>query len=208
MRFEEHFAGGRTHLAWHVFPGFSPDPITPLARPDAPDGDGWVGRVTNQSLGGFASLAYAGDAGLADYTLEAWIFVDVTAEERSPLQGLAVRVDPAGQRFYRLAAQFGATPRLTLAYVGRDVHNFPIYLEEWGAGDLPGGIPAQSGWQHVLLRVANEVLQVRWNGRDLPRGLIRDARIPAGYFGVYTNFVGGEQVTQTLVDAVVVRTAG
>jgi len=42
-----------------------------------------------------------------DVALEAWIHASVTATDRGPLQGIAVRVDPHRRRFYRLAVQVG-----------------------------------------------------------------------------------------------------
>jgi hypothetical protein len=42
-----------------------------------------------------------------DVALEAWIHASVTATDRGPLRGIAVRVDPHRRRFYRLAVQVG-----------------------------------------------------------------------------------------------------
>lgn len=205
--FEERFTDGTADLAWQTFPRFSPDLPEVVRAPDAPSGDGWAGLVTNATFGGFASLAYAGDALLADYSVEAWVRVDVTEAADGPLQGIAVRVDPEGERFYRLAARFGAEPELTLAYVGRDVNHFPVHLGRWGRNEVPGGVPLEGGWHVMGLEVAGDRISASWNGVRLPGSAIVDARIARGYVGIYTNFVGGQQPASTLVDRLVVRLA-
>ncbi|MBI2954335.1 MAG: hypothetical protein HYY30_08480 [Chloroflexi bacterium] len=203
--FEEHFADGELALNWQTFPFFSPDLIRPVSRFDAPDGDGWVGLVTNETFGGFASLSYAGEETLADHFVEAWVYTEVPPDQQAPIHGIAVRVDPKGNRFYRLAAQFGAEPRISLAYVGRDINNFPDYLRTWSAAEIPGGAPSSSGWHRMGLRVEGDSFWAFWDDQELPGGAITDGRIENGYFGVYDNFVGGQQVAQTLVDAITVR---
>src|SRR3972149_6378367 len=204
-RCEEAFMAGKPQLAWRTFPGFSPDPLRAVPREDAPDGDGWVGTVTNSTFGGFASLAYAGDEGLTDYSVEAWVYIEVVPGRQGPIQGIAIRVDPNGERFYRLGAQLRAEPRLTLAYVGKDVNHFPVYLREWSAADIPGGTPKASGWHRMKLRAAGNKLWASWNDHELPGSPISDSRIRGGYFGVYANFVGGRQLAQTLVDGIVAK---
>ncbi|MDR7519195.1 MAG: hypothetical protein QN131_10515 [Armatimonadota bacterium] len=200
----EGFAAGSTQVAWQTFPGFSPDPLQPVPRPDAPDGDGWAGLVSNRTLGGFASLSYAGPADLDDYSVEAWVYVDVVEAPQGPLQGIAIRVDPVQRRYYRFSARFNAEPSLSLAYVGRDVNNFPDFLREWQPAEIPGGLPSTGGWHRMKLRAVGDRLWAYWNGVLLPGMPVRDGRIRRGHVGVYATFVGGQQLAQTVVDDLVV----
>lgn len=179
-----------------------------LERADAPDGDGWAGRVTNAALGGFASLAYAGDPQLADYSVEAWVYVDAVGDQHAPLQGLAIRVDPVERRFYRLAAQFGAEAQLTLAALGRDVSDYPIYVRTWTASQIPGAIPARGGWHRIGVRAVGDQFWFSWDGQDLPGGPLRDPRIARGLLGVYATYTSGVQVAQILMDAIVIARSG
>lgn len=203
--YRDSFSNGEPQLNWYAFPGFSPDEMGVVARNDTPEDDGWAGRVTNQSLGGFASLSYTGHPDLSDYSIEAWIYVIVTPSEQGSLHGLAIRVDPEGQRFYRFASQFGSEQKLTIAYVGSDTNNFPVFIKEWDESDIPGGAPKSSGWHKMKVRAVGNNFWAYWDDHELPDCPISNNRIRAGYFGVYTNFTGGANVTQTLVDQIVVR---
>ncbi len=200
----EPFAGPDPRLDWLSFPRFSPDPFSTLRRSDAPNKDGWVGNVDNESLGGFAALAYSGNPDMTDYSIEAWVYTKVTSNSKGPINAIAIRVDPRGERFYRLGAHFTSEPKLTLAYVGADVNNFPVYLRQWGPEEVPGGIPKQGGWHRMKIVADGDQLSAFWDGRPLPGGPVKDTRIASGYFGIYANFVGTAEVTETLADAVVV----
>jgi hypothetical protein len=203
--YEEHFTGGLLTQDWAPFPGFSPDRLEAVPEAGAPGGDGWAGRVSNAELGGFAALPYAHRLRYRDVAVEAWIFTPVSRSDRGPLQGIAVRVDPAQGRFYRLAIQFTAQPRITLAYVGRDSANFPVYLRTWTGKEIPGGPPPESGWHRLALRAEGDALWAFWDGQALPGSPIIDARIPRGSVGVYANFVGGQQIAETRVDGLIIR---
>lgn len=203
----EHFTQGLLTLDWAPFPGFSPDRLEAVPDAGAPEGDGWAGRVSNAGLGGFAALSYAHRLRYRDVAVEAWIFTPVSGSDRGPLQGIAVRVDPARGRFYRLAVHFTARPRITTAYVGRDSANFPVYLRTWTGEEIPGGPPRESGWHRLTLRAAGDALWAFWDGQPLAGSPIFDARIPRGSVGVYANFVGSQQIAETRVDGLIIRVA-
>lgn len=203
--FREDFTGGAPQLVWVPFPGFSTDQVAAVKRNDSPDKDGWAGQVTNKSLGGFASLSYSGDQNLMDYSVESWVYVDVTPGKHGTLHGVAVRVNPDGSQFYRLAAQFGKESRITLAYVGADLSLFPDYIHEWRGDWIPGGPPTKSGWHRMRLKISGDKLTAYWDGYELPDGPFTDDRIASGFFGVYTNFTGGEEVVNTYFDGLVVK---
>jgi hypothetical protein len=202
--FSEHFHKGVLNLNWVPFPGFSEDSLTPILDPSSPQADLWAGRQTNQQLGGFASLSYAGMASLADYVLEAWVYAVVVPEGRAPLNGIAVRVDPQNQRFYRFATHLDAERRLTFAYVGSDTNNYPVYIASWKEEDIPGGLPRGSGWHRMAVTCAGRRFWVSWDGAELPGCPLEDDRIDKGFFGVYANYVGGKGIVETRVDAITV----
>lgn len=203
--FTEDFSGSSLNLNWLPFPGFNDDTLLPVLDPFTPQGDLWAGRQSNTQLGGFAAMSYAGMASLADYTLEAWVYTIVVPVEKPPLNGLAVRVDPENQAFYRFASHFGSDGRLTFAYVGSDSNNFPIYLGSWKQEDIPGGLPAESSWHKMAIKCSGNQFWVYWDGQELPGCPIHDERIGRGFFGVYANYVGAKGIVETRVDAIKVK---
>ncbi|GAB4343129.1 MAG: hypothetical protein Kow0099_21260 [Candidatus Abyssubacteria bacterium] len=206
--FSEDFRDSALNLIWLPFPGFSQNHLTPIMDPSTPEGDVWAGRQTNAQLGGFASLSYTGARHLKDYTIEAWVYTIVVPDQvRAPLNGIAVRVDPDGGRLYRLASHFDKERRLTFAYVGRDTQNYPVYLRSWEADDIPGGVPAESGWHKMAVRCIGNRFLAFWDDKELPGGPIEDDRIPEGFFGVYVNYVGGKGIVETRVDGIKVTHA-
>jgi hypothetical protein len=203
--FTEGFSGSSLNLNWLPFPGFNDDTLLPVLDPTTPQGDLWAGRQTNTQLGGFAAMSYAGMANMADYTIEAWVYTIVVPVEKPPLNGLAVRVDPENQQFYRLASHFGADGRLTFAYVGSESNNFPIFLGTWKQEDIPGGLPAESGWHKMAIKCSGNQFWMYWDDQELPGCPIKDERIGSGFFGVYANYVGAKGIIETRVDAIKVR---
>ncbi len=202
--FTENFHEGLLNLNWSSFPGYSDNALTPILDPDTPQGDMWAGRQTNQQLGGFASLSYAGMASLDDYVMDAWVYTVVVPEGRAPLNGIAVRVDPEEGRFYRFATKFDSEPNLTFAYVGSDTSNYPVYLGTWKSENIPGGAPASSGWHKMAIRGEGDQFWVYWDGQELPGCPLKDDRISKGFFGVYATYVGGKGIIETRVDAITV----
>jgi hypothetical protein len=204
--FTEDFSNSNSNLNWLPFPGFNDDTLLPILDPTTPQGDLWAGRQTNTQLGGFAAMSYAGMANLTDYTIEAWVYTTVVPVEKPPLNGLAVRVDPENQQFYRLASHFGADRRLTFAYVGSDSNNFPIFLGSWKQEDILGGLPAESSWHKMAIKCTGNRFWVYWDDQELPGCPIEDERIGHGFFGVYANYVGAKGIIETRVDAIRVKT--
>jgi hypothetical protein len=168
-----------------------------------PQGDIWAGRETNQQLGGFASLSYAGMGTLEDYSMEAWVYAVVVPTEHAPLNGICVRVDPEKERFYRFATHFDSKEqRLTFAYVGSDNNNYPAYLGSWEKEEIPGGAPPISGWHKMGVTCVGNQFWVYWDGHELPGCPLRDDRISRGFFGIYATYVGGKGIVETKVDAI------
>jgi hypothetical protein len=198
--FEDRFAGGSPQLRWIPYPGFNQDNVRGATDPSAPTGDGAVGLLSNDNVGGFAALAYVDRGVPTDFFLESWVFVTTTEQESGPLQGLVFRVDPTGARFYRFAANFTAHQELSVAYVGRDVGNFPVSIAAWTPDDLPGGPVPGDGWHRLGVEVVGGSAQFYWDGHQLPGGPFPIDRVPGGFVGAYATFVGGLGRAETRID--------
>jgi hypothetical protein len=202
------FAAGKPELTWRPYPFFNRDNLAGQIDPSSPEGDSAVGLVDNRNAGGFAALSYAETRPLTDFDLETWIHVQVSTAEKGSLNGIALRVDPVQDKYYRFAAQFAAEPSLSLAYVGRDTNHFPVTLAEWKGTSLPGGRPDRSDWHHLGIQIRNGAAEIFWDSVRLSGGPFRLDRIGSGYVGVYATFTGGLGIAETKVDGLRIRVRG
>lgn len=202
------FTSGTPELVWRPYPHFNRDNLKGAMDPSSPEGEPGVGVLDNGVAGGFAALSYAETRPLEDFYLETWLHVQVTDKEKGSLNGIAFRVDPAGDKYYRLAAHFAAEPTLSLGYVGRDSQHFPVVIAEWKAAALPGGAPRKSDWHRVMIEVKNHAAEIFWNSNRLPGGPFRLNRIDSGYVGVYATFTGGRGIAETKIDGLRIRVDG
>jgi len=202
---QDSFTSGRPELAWRPYPYFNHDNLRGEIDSSSPEGEPGVGVLDNRNAGGFAALSYADTRPLEDFYLETWLHVQVTDHEKGSLNGIAFRVDPVRDRYYRFAAQFALEPSLSLAYVGKDSRHFPVVLADWKAAALPGGAPKRSGWHRVIIEVNNGSAEIFWNPMPLPGGPFRLDRIGSGYVGVYATFTGGRGIAETKIDGLRVR---
>jgi hypothetical protein len=193
------FTRGRPELGWAPYPYFNHDNLRGELDPSSPTGEPGIGVLDNKNVGGFAALSYAKTEPFADFHLETWIFVQVVQEEKGPLNGIAFRVDPGEDKFYRLAAHLTADPSLTLGYVGKDSQHFPVYLAQWKAATLPGGAPKQSGWHRLVIDVKNDQAEIFWDGSKLSGGPFQLDRSGSGYVGVYATTTGGLGIAETKI---------
>ncbi len=198
--FSDTFAGGVAQLPWAPFPYFNLDNLTGTQDPTSPSPEKGVGILTNNNAGGFAALSYVTRDVPSDFFLESWVYVTVTQAQQGALNGLVFRADPGQGRFFRVAGQFAAQQELTLAYVGQDTQNFPIYLARWKGEELPGGPLVASGWHKIGIRVVSDSAEVYWDGTMLPGGPFPVDRSPAGFVGVYATYTGGLGHAETRVD--------
>jgi hypothetical protein len=195
----DRFPGGKPELEWVPYPYFNHDNLRGELDPSSPTGEPGVGVLDNKNAGGFAALSYAKTQPIGDFHLETWIFVQVVKEEKGPLNGIAFRVDPVEDKFYRVTAHFTANPSLSLAYVGKDTKHFPVYLAEWKGATLPGGAPKQSGWHRLAIEVEKSEAEIFWEGAKLPGGSFCLDRSVSGYVGVYATFTGGLGIAETKI---------
>lgn len=199
------FREGTPDLPWVAWPYFSGDNVQGATDHRCPSGDKGIGVLRNERAGGFAALSYVPRELPADFQLSASIYVHVSLEKHVALNGLAFRIDPEHERYYRFAAQFGAEPTLTLAYVGRDQRNFPVYLRTWTSEDIPDGTPAASAWHRMTVRATQNRVDLFWNDRPLPGGPFPIDLSAHGFAGVYATFTRGAGVAETKVDDFVVE---
>jgi hypothetical protein len=197
---QDSFTKGTPELAWRPYPYFNQDNLKGEIDPSSPEGEPGVGVLDNRNEGGFAALSYAETRPLEDFHLETWLHVQVTEKEKGSLNGIAFRVDPVNDKYYRFAAHFASEPSLTLAYVGKDTKHFPITLAEWNAAAIPRGAPKRSGWYRVMIEVKNGAAEIFWDSTRLPGGPFRLDRIPSGYIGVYATYTGGRGLAETKID--------
>ena len=194
------FTSGTPELAWYPYPYFNKDNLKGAIDPSSPEGEPGVGVLDNGTAGGFAALSYTDTLALEDFHLEAWLHVQVSEQEKGPLNGIAFRVDPVNDKYYRFAVQFSAQPLLSLAYVGKDSKHFPVMVAEWKATALPGGAPKRSGWHRVVIEVKNHEAEIFWDSIRLPGGPFPLDRIGSGFIGVYATYTGGRGIAETKID--------
>jgi hypothetical protein len=202
---QDSFTGGTPELAWRPYPYFNQDNLKGEIDPSSPEGEPGVGVLDNRNAGGFAALSYADTRPLEDFYLEAWLHVQVTEKEKGPLNGIAFRVDPVHDKYYRFAAEFAAEASLSLAYVGKDTKHFPVVVAEWKAAALAGGLPRWSGWHRVTIEVKNDAAEIFWNSIRLPGGPFPLDRVGSGHIGVYATYTGGRGIAETKIDGLRVR---
>ena len=186
--YEEHFTGGAMQLDWHpwfydTLTGIG-DSMRVLSDATAPGGDGWVGVISNENMGA-AGLTYAGDAGLTDYSIEAWIHTTVTTGTGGPYNGITMRMDTATSFYYRLVSDFDSNNRLQLGVFTGGMG--AIVLRNWTSGEIPGGVPSSSSWHKLKMMMVADSVWCWYDDVLLPDCPIEDTvqATTQGFFGVY-----------------------
>jgi hypothetical protein len=181
--YEEYFTGGAMQLDWHPWfeTGGIGDSMRVLSDPTTPGGDGWAGVISNEVMG-VAGLTYAGDAGMEDYSIEAWIYTVVTTAA-GPYNGIAMRMYADSGFYYRLVSDFDDSQRIRLGMFTGGM--FPVVIRDWSAGEIPGGVPATSSWHKFKLAIVEDSIWAYYDDVLLPDCPFIDNTIQKGYFGVY-----------------------
>jgi hypothetical protein len=181
--YEEQFTGGIAWLVW--LPGFGGDTLKVHAMPGNPSGDGWVGRLNNQTSEVDAGLSFAGAPDLADYSLEAWVYCPVGISE---YHGIQMRIDSSVNSGYQLLADFDADRRLRFRYM---VGVTPNVIHDFTASEIPGGVPDESGWHRLKMTAIGSNFWLYWDDQELPDCPYVDSSAQAGFFGLHVwNFWG------------------
>jgi hypothetical protein len=185
VMYEEYFTDGIMQLDWH--PWFIDslgigDSMGVVNDPTTPGGDSWAGRISNEYMG-MAGLTYSGVSNMADYDIEAYIYTIVSAVS-GPYNGIVARLNPTTHYYFRLVSDFDADQRLRLGLVGSG--GYPVALRDWGAGQIPGGVPATSSWHKLKLSVSHDSLWCYYDDQELPGCPVICDSVTSGYFGIYT----------------------
>jgi hypothetical protein len=193
--YEEHFTDGNPAIPW--FAGFGGDTLKPHMMFDNPSGDWWVGRLNNQASGGGVGLSFGGTPELADYSLEAWVYCPVGPSE---YHGIQVRIDSSANAGYQLLTDFDSDKRLRFRYA---VGASPYVIHDFTAAEIPGRIPAESGWHKMKMKAVGFDFWLYWDDQELPGCPYLDGSAQAGFFGFYVwNFT---DEADTFCDDIIVR---
>jgi hypothetical protein len=184
--YEEHFTGGAMQLGWHPWFAYSgyTDSMQVISDPTTPEGDGWAGKITNES-GGTAGATYSGTADLDDYSIESWIITTVTAGAGGPYNGIMMRMDTTTHYYYRLVSDFDSDGRLRLgAFTGG---MGAVVLRDWPSGEIPGGVPTTSSWHKLKMKMIADSIWCWYDDVMMTGCPIMDTAFATtqGFFGVY-----------------------
>jgi len=186
--YEEHFTGGAMQLDWHpwfydTLTGIG-DSMRVLSDATTPGGDSWAGVISNDIMGA-AGLTYAGDAGLTDYSIEAWIYTTVISGTGGPYNGITMRMDTASGYYYRLVSDFDSNNRLRLGVFTGGMG--AIDLRNWTSAEIPGGVPSTSSWHKLKMMMVADSVWCWYDDVLLPDCPIMDTVFATtqGFFGVY-----------------------
>ncbi|KPK64097.1 hypothetical protein AMJ83_03605 [candidate division WOR_3 bacterium SM23_42] len=199
--YEEYFTDGGMQLDWHPWfeTGGIGDSMRVLSDPTTPGGDGWAGVISNEVMG-VAGLTYAGDPGLEDYSIEAWIYT-VVSTAAGPYNGIAMRMQADSGFYYRLVADFDDDQRIRLGMFTGGM--FPIVIRDWSSVEIPGGVPATSSWHKFKLVIVEDSIWAYYDDVLLPDCPFIDNTIQKGYFGVYVFNMAATD--STVCDNIIVR---
>jgi len=184
--FEEYFTGGNLTLDW--FDGWNlGNDMTVKAVTGNPSGDGWVGFLSNA---GMVGTALAGTSVLKDYSIEADIYTTVSASG-GPYQGLVARWDTTTRYYYALICDFDNTQRIRLSY---NESATPSVIRQWEAGEIPGGVPTESGWHKLKLTLIDNQIWAYFDDIELPDCPFTYVGSERGFFGVYCFSMGTDSL--------------
>lgn len=183
--YAEYFTGGVPALAW--FDPWTPDSTTLLTRAVTgnPSGDGWVGVVNNRSSGGGVGTELVGTMSLADYEIQAQVYCTVSGTAGGPYNGIVARCDTTGgQSYYSLRTDFDTNQRIQLRwYPG--ISGYGDSIAAWTGAQIPGGVPTQSGWHRLGLKVESNQMWAYYDDSLLAGSPFTENNLSSGAFGVY-----------------------
>ncbi len=192
--YAEYFTGGDPMLDW--FDPWTPDSTTLSTQfvTGNPSGDGWVGVVSNASSGGGVGTELSGLLSMTDYEIQAQIFCTVSPSA-GPYNGIVARWDTTGgNSYYSLRTDFDNNGRIQLRWFP-GLSGQGDSIAAWSGGQIPGGVPAQSSWHNLALKVEGNQLWAYYDNTLLAGCPITDSHLTNGAFGVYLfNFLATDQM--------------
>ncbi len=212
----ETFDNGILHNPWYA--GFNTSGQAPLIEPymlsGNPSGDGWVGRLTtNRPDSGQVGENFTGTGNYGDFYLEAQFFLPIDPTFMGvEYYGLEFRVDSSGlSAGYQFLANFNSmTPRLRFRKRPVDSPAMPVAIKDWSSSEIPGGIPATSGWHKLAVKAVGNNFWFYFDDQELPGCPYSDTTssplFSQGFVGVYTFYLDfmGYDTTALIVDDIYV----
>ena len=183
----EFFTDGSMNLDWFT-PWEGGDQMQVDYQPGNPSGDDWVGFIENGMSGGGVGSALSGELSMTDYEIRSQIYCTVNT---STYHAVLARWDTTGgfNQYYYLRTDFDGDQRIQL-------RKFPGLggmgetISQWTGAQIPGGVPTQSGWHELALKLEGNQLWAYYDGTLLSGSPFTDSYISHGFFGIYSfNFM-------------------
>ncbi len=156
--FADDFETGSPSSDWGVF-WEGEDELQAVAMTEAPiallNGGDYVGLLVDidTSYTGSA-LAVAGDVASSDYSVEADVYCYTNDPNGSAYTGVVVYADSSVNTYIKMVADFDASQRIRLYNNKLDMTTFQYsFSHDFGAADIPGGIPTENGWHNMKVEV-------------------------------------------------------
>ncbi len=195
--YEEHFTGGGMDLTWSPW---VVDTMEVINDPTTPGGDSWAGSIANDSAP--IAAAYAGELTMTDYTVDAQIYMVVSAV-MAPYNGICTRMNVGMNSCYTLVSDFDSDARLRLRVL---VGATPTVIRDWTGGEIPGGVPVTSSWHKFKLTMIGDSIWAYYDDILLADCPFYDVTISDGAFGIYLFGVAGPATTKC--DDIIVTAEG
>ncbi len=196
--FEDDFESGSASSEWGSF-FKDEETVVGVSMSEAPvalpSGGNYVGYLQD-SDGTYTgvSISTAGETSLQNYSIEADVYCYVNAPDASAYTGLAVYADSAIGTYIKMVADFDADQRIRLFNNHFSMATFSYSFDHtFSASDIPGGIPAESGWHKMKVEVqtvdeTTTAFNCYFDGELLAGCPINDTgddRMSSGEFGVF-----------------------
>jgi hypothetical protein len=210
--FSETFANGVLENPW--YPGFLLDGVGNAVEPAAfagnPSGDGWVGKLsTDRTDSGGVAESFSGDGTLSDFYMEANLFIPIGGNLMvAEYLGIEFRVDSSGlTSAYQLVTSFRSTTK-RIRFRKRE-GAAPTVFRDWSAAEIPGGVPADSGWHKLAVRAVGNQFWLYYDDQELagcPYSDTTSTLFTQGFVGIYAFHLNmiGYSTTELLMDDILV----
>ena len=207
--YSEHFTNGTASLNWFsAWDDSLGNPLTPMVPTnETGPSDDWIGVVTGdlETLGSLGA-ALAGDATLANYSMEAQVYIELSG---GYYNGIMVRVDTTNKKVvgYQLVANFNAQiPKVRFRYFSQNRTEIR-QIVDIAAADLPGGAPTTDGWHKMKIKAIDNQFWLYWDNQEITESPFTDPEetLSQGFFGVYVWDAISQVVPTTKVDDIIVR---
>lgn len=181
--YTETFANGALQNPWYA--GFNGNVMEVDFVTGNPSGDGWVGKLGNDISGGNVGQSFSGSSSWTDFYYEAQVYIPVTTNDGT-YYGIEFRVDSVGLTSgYQFLARFRqGVSDPGLRFRARSEAT-PVNIRTWQANEIPGGIPAASGWHKMAVQAVGNQFWFYFDDQELPGNPYTDGTFSSGWIGAY-----------------------